>query len=99
VIFLLVGGLIASIFGFDGYVNIPEGEAVSSIRIRNGGKTLLLDFEIRCEDFDVTFYDSGMPKEYRSSLTIVANGQPVVIKDIIVNDPLRCKGVNIFQSS
>ena len=99
VIFLLVGGLIGSIFGFDGYVNIPEGEAVSSIRIRNGGKPLPLDFEIRCDDFDVTFYDSGMPKEYRSSLTIVANGQPVLNKDIIVNDPLRYKGVNMFQSS
>jgi cytochrome c biogenesis protein len=99
VIFLLVGGLIGSIFGFDGYVNIPEGEAVSSIRIRNGGKTLPLDFEIRCDDFDVSFYDSGMPKEYRSSLTIMVNGQPVVNKDIIVNDPLRFKGVNMFQSS
>ena len=40
-----------------------------------------------------------MPKEYRSSLTIVANGQSVVNKDIIVNDPLRYKGVNMFQSS
>jgi len=99
VIFLLVGGLIGSIFGFDGFVNIPEGEAVSSIRIGNGEKTLPLDFEIRCEDFDVTFYDSGMPKEYRSSLTVVENGRPVVKKDIIVNDPLRFKGVNMFQSS
>jgi cytochrome c biogenesis protein len=99
VIFLLLGGLIGSIFGFDGFVNIPEGEAVSSIRIGNGSKTLPLDFEIRCEDFNVSFYDSGMPKEYRSSLTIVENGQPVVKKDIIVNDPLRYKGVNMFQSS
>jgi cytochrome c biogenesis protein len=99
VIFLLAGGLVGSIFGFDGFVNIPEGEAVGSIRIGNGGKTLPLDFEIRCEGFDVTFYDSGMPKEYRSSLTIVENGRPVVKKDIIVNDPLRFKGVNMFQSS
>ena len=99
VIFLLVGGLIGSIFGFDGFVNIPEGKAVSSIRIGNGSKTLPLDFEIRCDDFNVTFYDSGMPKEYRSSLTIVENGRPVVNKDIIVNDPLRYKGVNMFQSS
>jgi len=30
VILLLVGGLIGSIFGFDGFVNIPEGEAVTS---------------------------------------------------------------------
>jgi cytochrome c biogenesis protein len=99
VIFLLVGGLIGSIFGFDGYANIAEGEAVSSIQVGNGRSTLGLDFEIRCEKFEVSFYDSGMPKEYRSRLTIVENGKPVVQKDIIVNDPLRYKGVNMFQSS
>jgi cytochrome c biogenesis protein len=99
VIFLLIGGLIGSIFGFDGFVNIPEGGAVDSIRIGNAGKTLPLDFEIRCDDFEVSFYDSGMPKEYRSSLTIVEQGKPVLKKEIIVNDPLRYKGVNMFQSS
>ena len=99
VIFLLIGGLIGSIFGFDGYANIPEGEAVNSIRIGNGDNTLPLDFQIRCDSFAVSFYDSGMPKEYRSGLTILKDGQPVVQKDIIVNDPLRYNGVNMFQSS
>ena len=99
VIFLLIGGLIGSIFGFDGFVNIPEGEAVNTIRLGNGTKTLPLDFEIRCDNFEVSFYDSGMPKEYRSGLTILEQGQPVVHKEIIVNDPLRYKGVNMFQSS
>ena len=99
VIFLLIGGLIGSIFGFDGFVNIPEGEAVNSIRIGNGSKTLPLDFAIRCDNFEVSFYDSGMPKEYRSRLTIMEQGKPVHTKDIIVNDPLRYKGVNMFQSS
>jgi len=99
VIFLLIGGLIGSIFGFDGFVNIPEGEAVNSIRVGNAGRTLPLDFEIRCDNFQVSFYDSGMPKEYRSGLTILEEGKPVLKKEIIVNDPLRYKGVNMFQSS
>jgi cytochrome c biogenesis protein len=99
VVFLLVGGLVGSIFGFDGHVNIPEGESVKSIRIRNNMQLKPLDFEIKCEDFDVSFYDSGAPKEYRSRLTILEQGQAVLTKDIIVNDPLRYKGINIFQSS
>jgi len=99
VILLLVGGLIGSIFGFDGYVNIAEGESEKQIRIRNTEETETLDFEIRCEDFNVSFYDSGQPKEYRSSLTILEQGKPVKKKNIIVNDPLRYKGINIFQSS
>ncbi len=99
IVLLLIGSLIGSIFGFDGYVNIPEGESVNSIRIRNPAQSKALDFEVLCEDFDVSFYDSGAPKEFRSSLTILENGKPVLKKDIIVNDPLRYKGINMFQSS
>ncbi|MBA4366223.1 MAG: cytochrome c biogenesis protein ResB [Desulfobacterium sp.] len=99
VVLLLLGSLIGSIFGFDGYVNIPEGESVDQVRINNADKTYPLGFQIRCDDFDVSFYDTGAPKEYRSRLTIVENGKSVLEKDIIVNDPLRYKGVNIFQSS
>ena len=99
VIFLLLGGLIGSIFGFEGFANIPEGEMVDSIRIRSTGKIKKLDFEIKCEDFNVSFYDNGAPKEFRSSLTIIEQGKPTYKKNIIVNDPLRYKGINIFQAS
>jgi len=99
VLLLLVGALIGSIFGFDGYVNIPEGEAVSSIRLRNGAQIQNLDFNIRCDDFNVSFYDSGAPKEFRSKLSILEAGKPVLQKDIVVNDPLQYKGINFFQSS
>ncbi len=99
VVLLLIGGLIGSIFGFDGFVNIPEGERVRQIQLRNNPAGVQLDFEIRCDDFDVSFYDSGAPKEYRSRLTILEQGHAVLQKDIIVNDPLRYKGINIYQSS
>ncbi|MBN1930626.1 MAG: cytochrome c biogenesis protein ResB [Desulfobacterales bacterium] len=99
VILLLLGGLIGSIFGFTGSISIPEGEKTNSIRLKNTGKLQKLDFEIQCDDFNVTFYDSKAPKEYRSSLTILEEGKPVLKKEIIVNDPLRYKGINIFQAS
>ena len=99
VILLLLGALIGSIFGFDGFANIPEGKTINSIKLGNTGKLRSLGFELRCDDFNVSFYDSGAPKEYRSSLTILEEGKPVLKKDIIVNDPLRYKGINIFQAS
>jgi cytochrome c biogenesis protein len=99
VVILLVGGLIGSIFGFDGFVNIPEGETVQAIQLSNSDRKLQLDFAIRCDDFNVEFYDSGAPKEFRSSLTILKQGKPVLHKDIIVNDPLRYEGISFFQSS
>ncbi|MDM8523792.1 cytochrome c biogenesis protein ResB [Desulfococcaceae bacterium HSG8] len=99
IVLLLAGAMIGSLFGFEGYVNIAEGERTDRIRLRNSGVVVPLDFEILCEDFDVSFYDSGAPKEYRSNLHILEDGKPVMQKDIIVNDPLRYKGINLFQSS
>jgi cytochrome c biogenesis protein len=99
VVLLLIGGLIGSIFGFDGFVTIPEGDTVQQVNLRSSGERLRLPFAIRCDDFDVSFYETGAPKEFRSKLTLLENGQPVLQKDIIVNDPLRYRGISIFQSS
>jgi cytochrome c biogenesis protein len=99
VILLLCGGLIGSLFGFEGFANIAEGETVQTIRLRNSGEVKELPFGIRCNDFFVSFYETGAPKEFRSDLTLLEDGQEVVRKNIIVNDPLRYKGINMFQSS
>lgn len=96
---LVIGSLIGSLFGFDGYVNIAEGESTNQVILRNNGMDKELDFIIRCDDFNVTYYDTGVPKEYRSSLSILSGGQLVKQKELIVNDPLRFQGINIFQSS
>jgi cytochrome c biogenesis protein len=99
IVTILAGALIGSIFGFEGFAKIPEGESIDYIRLRNSNDTLSLGFEVRCDDFEVSFYDSGSPKEFRSSLVVLENGQEVLKKEIIVNDPLRYKGINFFQSS
>lgn len=99
IVFLLLGGMIGSIYGFDGFVNIPEGESVGHVRLSNSQKLIPLDFQIQCDDFSVTFYETGQPKEYRSRLTLLEGDTPVLTQDIIVNQPLRYKGINIFQSS
>jgi cytochrome c biogenesis protein len=99
IILMVIGGLIGSIFGFEGFVNITEGKTSGSITLRNSGKSHDLGFDIRCDDFSISFYDSGMPSEYRSTLTIIEQGKPVLTRDIIVNSPLRYRGINIFQSN
>ncbi|MEE8540441.1 MAG: cytochrome c biogenesis protein ResB, partial [Desulfobacterales bacterium] len=99
VVLLLVGGLIGSLFGFEGYMNVPEGESSQTVHLRNSAAVQQLGFEIRCDDFKVSFYENGSPKEYRSTLTILQQGKPVLTKDIIVNDPLGYGGIRIFQSS
>jgi cytochrome c biogenesis protein len=99
IVVLLIGALIGSLKGFEGYVNIPEGEAQDTIQLRFSGLPFKLPFSIRCEDFDVQFYKTGAPKEFRSKLALLEKGKPVLEKDVIVNHPIRYKGINIFQSS
>ena len=99
IVLLLTGSIIGSIFGFEGTVNIGEGETTDTIRLINSNKIHKLDFSIRCDDFDVSFYENGAPNEYRSDLTLLEDGRPVHTKRIVVNDPIRYRGINIFQSS
>ena len=99
VVLLLVGALIGSRFGFDAFVNIAEGESTSQIRLRNQPQIMSLPFTVRCDDFDVSFYDTGTPKEFRSTITILEQGRTVLTKDIVMNDPLRYKGISFFQAS
>jgi len=99
VVLLLVGGLIGSLFGFEGYMNVPEGESSQTVHLRNSAAVQQLGFEIRCDDFEVSFYENGSPKEFRSALTILQQGKPVLAKEIIVNDPLSYRGIRVFQSS
>lgn len=101
VVVLLVGSLVGSRYGFEGYANIIEGKRINTLHLRDSVHTVTLPFSIQCDEFEVTFYKGGRrPKEFRSSLSIIGeNGRTLRRKDIRVNDPLRYRGINIFQSS
>jgi len=95
----LAGGVLGSLYGFTGYVNLPEGETTERVSLRDSKDLQPLPFTLRCDRFSVQFYDNGMPKEYTSTLTVLEGGSPAFTQDIEVNHPLRHKGINVFQSS
>jgi len=101
ILVIFVGAIIGSLFGYKGFVTIVEGSSISSVESRSGNQ-IPLGFELRCDQFSVTFYNTGAPKEFKSILTVLENGQP--IKDytnarVVVNDPLTYKGITFYQSS
>jgi cytochrome c biogenesis protein len=101
IIIVFIGALLGSFFGYKAYVNIPEGGSISQVQSRTG-KMIDLGYSVRCEKFSVSFYDTGAPREFRSVLSIIENGQPVKGFQnipIVVNDPLTYKGVTFYQSS
>ncbi|MCD4687781.1 MAG: cytochrome c biogenesis protein ResB, partial [Desulfuromonadaceae bacterium] len=62
-----------------------------------------LGFGLRCDDFSVSYYEgSARPREYRSLLTVLEDGQEVPgYKEVpvVVNQPLQYRGLTFYQSS
>ena len=96
---LIVGVVIGSLFGIEGYVNIGEGETVNKIDLRDKNQTLLLPFAVRCDRFTIEFYENGAPKTYRSELTFLKNDQVASQGQLLVNHPLGFEGIRFYQSS
>ena len=99
VLLVLCGALVGSIFGFKGFMNILEGEAVSEVMIEGSERGLNLPFQVRCDKFDVSYYDNGMPREFRSDLTLIRDGKEVLKQELRVNDPLTYGGITFYQAS
>ncbi len=91
IIIIIIGGIVVGFTGFKEHRNIPVGEVIS---VPNA------DFKAKAEDFKIEFYpDSNTPKQYITKLTIIENGNPAITKDIMVNHPLKYKGIKFFQSA
>ncbi|MFZ2447300.1 MAG: cytochrome c biogenesis protein ResB [Syntrophobacteraceae bacterium] len=99
VIMVLLGALAGSISGFKGFMNLSEGTASSEVALVSGHGFVVLPFKVKCEKFEVSFYDTGAPKEFRSDLTIIEGGKEVLKQSIVVNDPLTYNGITFYQSS
>ena len=102
IIIIFIGALIGSYFGYKADVQITEGTSTSLVHKRGDLNPYDLGFAVRCEDFSVSFYDSGAPKEFKSILTVLENDKPVTGYEnipIVVNSPLTYKGITFYQSS
>ena len=72
---------------------------------RGGVPAMPLGFYVRCDDFEVDYYQRqgvpyGMPSEYHSTLTVFSlDRQKILDKRIVVNHPLKYRGITFYQSS
>ena len=100
-ILIVIGGaIIGNIWGYKAFVNITEGTSVDEVWPRFGNQPIKLGFQVRCDNFDVSYYPGTMrPKDYNSDLVVIDNGVEVLKKRIEVNDPLTYKGLTFYQSS
>lgn len=99
ILLMILGALVGSVFGFKANLQLDEGATADTVYTFKTRAPVTLDFSITCDEFEVKFYDTGAPDDYRSKLTISEDGKESFTENIRVNHPLRYKGINIFQAS
>lgn len=87
---------------FRGDVNITEGQGADVVFLNTGKGFLVQDlpFSVELRRFHVDYYDTGMPKNFASDITVIDKQtgakQEATIK---VNHPLTVDGITIYQAS
>ncbi|MGZ3558979.1 MAG: cytochrome c biogenesis protein ResB [Thermodesulfobacteriota bacterium] len=105
ILIILIGGIIGSLYGFRGHVEILKGETVNQVylRTKDGDVPKPIDFSVRCDDFKVNYYNlpgkEKYVKDYTSLLSILENGKQVLKSTVQVNHPLHYKRLAFYQAS
>nr|MBF0222061.1 cytochrome c biogenesis protein ResB [Desulfobulbaceae bacterium] len=101
ILVIFVGSLIGNFFGFKASVLLPEGSSTDKVYASTDAhEPIPLDgFTVRCDQFDMTYYDTGMVRDYISKLTVTNDDNSSFTQTIEVNHPLQYKGLTFYQSS
>jgi len=81
---------------------LPEGSQSASgiVSVDNGVLVQPLPFSIKLNKFVVDYYSTGMPSRFKSEVQVTdPQSGKTFDRSIEVNEPLRYKGVTIYQSS
>lgn len=87
---------------FRANVLIPEGgeRSAAIVNVDDGALVQALPFTLKLKKFIVDFYSTGMPSRFVSQVEVIDQQDDKKFDAIIeVNEPLRYKGVTVYQSS
>lgn len=87
---------------FRSSVLIAEGARASSavVMVNDGALVQPLPFTLQLKKFIVDYYSTGMPSRFASEVIVTDPDTGTSFEQIIeVNEPLRYKGVTVYQSS
>jgi len=101
IVVIAAGTLVTAVFGFRGFMNIPDGASQNTVYVGDGDgyRSIQLPFTVHNEGFAVDYYKDGMPSSYRTHLRLVNNTTDLANKKITVNDPLHYRGITFYQAS
>ncbi|WP_371734589.1 cytochrome c biogenesis protein ResB [Allopusillimonas soli] len=81
---------------------VPEGGSSSTgiVAVDNGVLVQPLPFTLKLDKFMVDYYSTGMPSSFKSQVQVTDPATGKSFERVIeVNEPLRYKGVTVYQSS
>ncbi|MCB5364675.1 cytochrome c biogenesis protein ResB [Pusillimonas sp. CC-YST705] len=96
------GRLPAGNISFRGNVFLPDGSQTRHGVVSVGEGVLVqpLPFSIKLERFYIDYYSTGMPSSFKSDVEVTDLQTGDTFKQTIeVNEPLRHRGVTVYQSS
>jgi len=99
ILIIIAGAIIGSLWGFDGFVNLAEGESTDTVYVGRQKSLKKLGYTVRCDRFSITYYDNRMPKEYRSDLSFLENNAVIFQGPLLVNHPVTIKGIKFYQAT
>jgi cytochrome c biogenesis protein len=99
IIVVVLGAMVGKFWGFQGQVDLPEGESTNVMNLTDGHAPKQLAFSMKLDRFQVSYYPNGTPREFRSDLTFSKPGQEVKQAVCRVNDPVTFDGLTFYQSS
>ena len=96
-IVMILLGVGLAFLGYKGSLTVPVGQATDVVTL-NDGTSMQLPFEVRCDDFSMELYDNGMPREYRSEISLLRMGSVLMRSSVLVNHPVSFSGILFSQS-
>jgi len=89
-LFILGAGILSSLGGIRRNLLLHPGETAS---LPKAG------FEVRLDKFETEYYPDRTVKDWKSTLTILEDRQPILTRTIEVNHPLPFQGYRFYQAS
>ena len=87
---ILIGGFTSGLGGHRADVPLLEGQTADVPHAA---------FQVRLDKFETEYYPRGEVKDWKSTVTVLENGAPVLTGVVMVNHPLAYGGYSFYQTS
>jgi cytochrome c biogenesis protein len=87
---ILAGGLTSGVASRRADLALAEGQTADVPQA---------SFQVRLDAFETEYYPNGGVKDWKSTVTVLEAGRPVLSRTVEVNKPLAYRGVSFYQQS